>query len=57
MMPETLTLAQVEHLRRTLPQCDFASLMPAMDVDKIVQTQVRVVDGQEVFFAPQEPQE
>lgn len=55
-MPDTLTLEQVEHLRRTLPQKNFADLMPAIDVDKIVQTQVQVIDGQEVFI-PTEDQE
>jgi hypothetical protein len=55
-MPDTLTLEQVEHLRRTLPQTDFADMMPKIDVDKIIQTQVRVVDGQEVFI-PLEGQE
>lgn len=55
-MPDTLTLEQVEHLRRTLPQTDFADLMPAIDVDKIIETQVQVIDGQEVFI-PLEDQE
>jgi hypothetical protein len=49
-MPDTLTLEQVAHLRRTLPQTDFADMMPAIDVNKIIETQVRVVDGQEVFI-------
>jgi len=55
-MPETLTLEQVAYLRRTLPQKNFADLMPAIDVDKIIETQVQVIDGQEVFI-PQEPEE
>lgn len=55
-MPDTLTLEQVEHLRHTLPQKSFADLMPTIDVDKIIQTQVQVIDGQEVFI-PLEDQE
>lgn len=54
-MPDTLTLEQVEQLRRTLPQSNFADLMPAIDVDKIIETRVQVIDGQEVFI-PQENQ-
>ena len=54
-MPDTLTLEQVAHLRRTLPQKNFSDLMPAIDVDKIIETQVQVIDGQEVFI-PKEPQ-
>ena len=53
-MPDTLTLEQVEYLRRTLPQKSMADLMPAIDVDKIVQTQVQVIDGQEVFIPLEE---
>lgn len=49
-MPDTLTLEQVAHMRRTLPQSNFADLMPAIDVNKIIQTQVQVIDGQEVFI-------
>ena len=49
-MPETLTLEQVEYLRRTLPQTNFADLIHTIDVDKIIQTQVQVIDGQEVFI-------
>jgi hypothetical protein len=55
-MPDTLTLEQVAHLRRTLPQKNFADLMPAIDVDKIIETQVQIIDGQEVFI-PKEPKE
>lgn len=55
-MPDTLTLEQVAHLRRTLPQKDFNDLMPTIDVDKIIETQVQIIDGQEVFI-PQEPKE
>ena len=55
-MPDTLTLEQVEHLRRTLPQTGFACLMPPIDVDKIIETQVQDIDGQEVFI-PIEDQE
>lgn len=55
-MPDTLTLEQVEQLRRTLLQTNFADLMPAIDVGKIIQTQVQTVDGQEVFI-PVEDQE
>ncbi len=55
-MPDTLTLEQVEHLRRTLPQTTFADMMPTINVDKIIQTQVQVIDGQEVF-TPLEGQE
>ena len=55
-MPDTLTLEQVAHLRRTLPQKDFADLMPSIDVDKIIETQVQVIDGQEVF-TPKETEE
>ena len=55
-LPDTLTLEQVAYLRRTLPQKSFVDLMPAMDVDKIIEAQVRVIDGQEVFI-PQEPDE
>lgn len=54
-MPDALTLEQVEHLRRTLPQKNFADLIPTIDVDKIIETQVQVIDGQEVFI-PQENQ-
>jgi isocitrate dehydrogenase kinase/phosphatase len=53
-MPETLTLEQVEYLRRTLPHKSMADLMPAIDVDKIIQTQVQVIDGQEVFIPTEE---
>ena len=53
-MPDTLTLEQVEYLRRTLPQKSMADLMPAIDVDKIIQTQVQVIDGQEVFIPLEE---
>jgi len=54
-MPDTLTLAQVEELRRTLPQKDMKDLMPVgmgsnIDIDKIIETQVQVIDGQEVFI-------
>ena len=55
-MPDTLTLEQVAHLRRTLPQTNFADLMPAINVDKIIETRVQVIDGQEVFI-PMEGQE
>lgn len=55
-MPDTLTLEQVEHLRRTLPQKNFSDLMPAINVDKIIQTQVQTIDCQEVFI-PLEGQE
>ncbi len=53
-LPDTLTLEQVEYLRRTLPQKSMADLMPAIDVDKIIQTQVKVIDGQEVFIPMEE---
>jgi hypothetical protein len=49
-MPDTLTLEQVAHMRRTLPQTNFSDLMPAIDVDKIIKTQVQVIDGQEMFI-------
>jgi hypothetical protein len=52
-MPDTLTFEQVEYLRRTLPQKNFADLMPSIDVDSIIQTQVQMIDGVEVFI-PQE---
>lgn len=55
-MPDTLTLDQVAHLRRTLPQKNFADLMPAIDVDKIIQTQVQVINGQEVFIPLEDQQ-
>jgi hypothetical protein len=55
-MPDTLTLEQVEYLRRTLPQKSMADLMPTIDVDKIIQTQVQVIDGQEVFIPMEEKQ-
>ena len=55
-MPDTLTLEQVAHLRRTLPQKSMADIMPAIDVDSIIQTQVQVIDGVEVF-TPMEEQE
>ena len=51
-LPDTLTLAQVEHLRRTLPQTDFSTITknnPAIDIDRIIRTQVRVINGVEVF--------
>jgi hypothetical protein len=48
-MPETLTLEQVEHLRRTLPQKSMSDIMPKIDVDAIIQTQVKTINGQEVF--------
>jgi hypothetical protein len=55
-MPDTLTLAQVEELRRTLPQKSMNDIMPefmenTIDVDKIIETQVQVIGGQEVFIA------
>ena len=53
-MPDTLTLEQVEHLRRTLPQKSMADLMPAIDLDKIIKTQVQVIDGVEVFIPVEE---
>jgi hypothetical protein len=50
-LPDTLTLEQVEHLRRTLPQMDFSEITnKAIDVDRIIRTQVRVIDGVEVFI-------
>jgi hypothetical protein len=49
-MPETLTLEQVEYLRRTLPQKNMSDLMPKVDVDNIIQTQVQIIDGVEVFI-------
>jgi hypothetical protein len=50
-LPDTLTLEQVEHLRRTLPQMDFSEIANrAIDVDRIIRTQVRVIDGVEVFI-------
>jgi hypothetical protein len=52
-MPDTLTFEQVEYLRRTLPQKNFDDLMPSIDVDSIIQTQVQMIDGVEVFI-PQE---
>jgi hypothetical protein len=55
-MPDTLTLDQVEYLRRTLPQKSMADIMPKIDVDSIIQTQVQVIDGVEVFI-PKEPEE
>jgi len=55
-MPEILTLEQVEHLRRTLPQSNFVDLMPTINVDSIIETQVKIIDGQEVFI-PLEGQE
>jgi hypothetical protein len=55
-MPDTLTLEQVEHLRRTLPQKSMSDIMPKIDVDSIIQTQVRVIDGVEVFV-PSETRE
>jgi hypothetical protein len=49
-LPDTLTLEQVEHLRRTLPQMDFSEITnQSIDVDRIIRTQVRVIDGVEVF--------
>ena len=49
-LPDTLTLEQVEHLRRTLPQTDFSEIANrTIDVDRIIRTQVRVIDGVEVF--------
>ena len=55
-MPDTLTLDQVEYLRRTLPQKSMADIMPSIDVDSIIQTQVQVINGVEVFV-PEEPEE
>jgi hypothetical protein len=55
-MPDTLTLEQVEYLRRTLPQSNFVDLMPTVNVDSIIETQVQTIDGQEVFI-PLEGQE
>jgi hypothetical protein len=49
-MPETLTLEQVEYLRRTLPQKNMSDLMPKIDVDSVIQTQVQIIDGVEVFI-------
>ena len=49
-MPDTLTLDQVEELRRTLPQKSMAEIMPSIDIDRIIETQVQVIDGQEVFI-------
>jgi uncharacterized membrane protein YheB (UPF0754 family) len=48
-MPDTLTLEQVEYLRRTLPQKSMSDIMPKVDVDAIIQTQVKTINGQEVF--------
>ena len=53
-MPETLTLEQVEYLRRTLPQKSMADIMPKIDVDGIIQTQVQDIDGVEVFIPKEE---
>jgi isocitrate dehydrogenase kinase/phosphatase len=53
-MPDTLTLEQVEYLRRALPQKSMADLMPAIDVDKIIQTQIKIIDGEEVFIPTEE---
>jgi len=55
-MPDTLTLEEVAHMRRTLPQTDFADMIPAINVDKVIETQVQTIDGQEVFI-PLEGQE
>jgi hypothetical protein len=49
-MPETLTLEQVEYLRRTLPQKNMSDLMPKIDVDSVIQTQVQIIDGVEGFI-------
>jgi hypothetical protein len=49
-MPDTLTLDQVEYLRCTLPQKSMAGIMPLIDVDSIVRTQVQVINGVEVFM-------
>ena len=55
-LPDTLTLDQVEHLRRTLPQTDFSEITnKAIDVDRIIRTQVRVIDGVEVFIPEDKP--
>jgi len=53
-MPEILTLEQVEYLRRTLPQSNFVDLMPTINVDSIIETQVQTIDGQEVFIPMEE---
>jgi len=55
-LPDTLTLDQVEHLRRTLPQMDFSEITnQSIDVDRIIRTQVRVIDGVEVFVPEDKP--
>jgi hypothetical protein len=55
-MPDTLTLEQVAYLRRTLPQKSMVDIMLAIDVNSVIQTQVQVIDGVEVF-TPMEEQE
>jgi hypothetical protein len=55
-LPDTLTLEQVDHLRRTLPQMDFSEITNrTIDVDRIIRTQVRVIDGVEVFVPEDKP--
>ena len=49
-MPDTLTLEQVAHLRATLPRQDFGKITgQKIDVDKILESQVKVINGKEVF--------
>lgn len=56
-MPDTLTLDQVKYLRRTLPQKSMANIMPSINVDDIIRTQVQVIDGVEVFTPTEKEQD